>query len=77
MIYREIIALLEGPVEKKTRSEDNADVYTSRDTREYIVVILQGFRQNGIIYEEKAEAIFGTKEYLSQIEVGDKLAIDS
>ena len=77
MVHRPIIALLEGPVESKTRSEDNADIYVSKDKREYIVVILEGFKQDGIIYEEKAEAIFGTKEYLGMIEVGDKLAIDS
>ena len=61
-IKRKIVALLEGPAESKKGSLENADIYTSRDEREYIVVILEGFKEDGVIYEEKAEAIFGTEE---------------
>jgi hypothetical protein len=73
-VKREIICMLEGPQDAKTRSKESVgQIYQSSDGRSYVVAILAGFKdpKTKIHYTEEPLAIFGSKEYLEAVEVGD------
>ncbi|UCD07649.1 MAG: hypothetical protein JSW41_01625 [Candidatus Aenigmatarchaeota archaeon] len=66
--------MLEGPQDAKTRSESpTGEIYEASDGRNYVVAILSGFKdpKTRVHYQEEPVAIFGTKEYLESVEVGD------
>ena len=76
-VLRKISSVLEGPKDKKVRSpKDKATIYEASDKRQYIVCILEGFKKDHVIYQEDSCAVFGTKEFLEAIEVGDELNVE-
>ena len=76
-VKRKISSVLEGPKDKKVRSpKDKATIYEASDKRQYIVCIVEPFKEKGVIYQEDSCAVFGTQEFLEAIEVGDQLNIE-